>query len=272
MIKSILITALRTLRRNKLFALINVLGLSVGISAALIIYLMVQYDFSFEQFRPAKERTYRVVTSMNFAGSPIFNSGIPYVVVDATRKEVRGIERSAVIITGGSKAAITNHDSKPTEYNHLSDITYADQHYFDLFPAQWMAGNPSSLNQLFHVALTESLAKKYFPGLTPDEIIGKIVTYDDSIPCTVTGIIKDEQRQTDLVFRQFISLRTVNRSSNAGLIDPNWGSVSSATQFFIRLEKEATAHQITQQLAILRKKYSDDVKDTTNKVAHMLQP
>ena len=68
MIRNFFITALRTLRRNKLFALINVLGLSIGISAALIIYLMVQYDFSFEQFRPDRDRTYRVVTSMSFGG------------------------------------------------------------------------------------------------------------------------------------------------------------------------------------------------------------
>ncbi len=270
--KNFFITALRTLRRNKLFALINVLGLSVGISAALIIYLMVQYEFSFEKFRPGKDRTYRIVTHMSFAGSPIDNSGVPYAIVDAVRKEVRGIEASACFITGASKAAVPGAGAKPAEYRHLSDITYADQRYFQLFPAQWVAGNPSSLDQLFHVALTESRAKKYFPKLTSAQIIGRTVTYDDSLPCTVTGIIKDEQRHTDLVFKEFISLPTFKRSSNAGLADPDWGSVSSATQFFIRLEKGASARQVGQQLVTLRKKYSEDSKDTTNKTAHLLQP
>src|SRR6187402_2990206 len=155
MIKNFFITTLRTLRHNKIFALINILGLSIGISAALIIYLMVQYDFSFEQFRPGKDRIYRVVTHMTFAGSPFDNSGVPYALVDATRKEVRGVEGSACIITGASKAAVRDENPKPTEYRHLSDIAYADHRYFQLFPAQWLAGNPSDLDQLFHVALTE---------------------------------------------------------------------------------------------------------------------
>ena len=272
MIRNFFITALRTLRRNKLFALINVLGLSIGISAALIIYLMVQYDFSFEQFRPDRDRTYRVVTSMSFAGSPIYNSGVPYAVVDAARKEIRGISASACIITGSSKASAQGVGPKPTEYRHLSNVTYADRQYFNLFPSQWLAGNPADLDQLFHVALTESRAKKYFPNLTPAQIIGRTVTYDDSIPCTVTGIVKDEPHRTDLVFQEFISLPTVKRSSNASLTDPEWGSVSSATQFFVRLEKGITARQVEQQLLTLRNKYSNDKKDTTNKVAQLLQP
>jgi ABC-type antimicrobial peptide transport system permease subunit len=273
MIKNYFKTALRTLRRNKLFALINVLGLSVGISAALIIYLIVQYDFSFEQFRKDKEKIYRVVTLMSFANSPFPNSGVPYPVMDATRKYIRGIETSTSLFVINTSTSVPTPGAAPAIYRHVDNVAYTDPQYFRVFPSyQWLAGSPASLDQIFHVVLSESRAQKYFPGLSPANIIGKTLIYDDSLTCTVTGIIKDVKDNTDLVFKEFISLPTLLRSSNRDMIRQDWGSVTSSNQFYVRLEKGTSPRQVEQQLVTLRKKYSEDNKDTINKVAHLLQP
>lgn len=272
MIKNYLITAFRTLRRNKLFAMINVLGLSVGISAALIIYLIVQYDFSFEQFRKDKDSIYRVVTSMSFSGSPIHNGGVPYPVIAAARKEVRGIDASASFFTSSAKASIPRQNAAPQDFKSRPQLAYVDEHYFNLFPSRWIAGSPAGLNEPFRVALSESTAGIYFPNVKPAQVIGRTVIYDDSLTCTVTGIIKDIKGNTDLAFTEFISLATFKHSSNGGLMDNDWASVSSATQLFVRLDKNTRPQQIEQQLAVLRKKYSSDAKDTTNKTSQLLQP
>src|SRR5258708_4440001 len=126
MIKNYIKTAIRTLRRNKLFSLINILGLSVGLSAALIIYLIVQYDFSFDQFRKDKDSIYRVVTLMSFSNSPYPNSGVPYPVIEATRKEVRGVEASASFFTASAKASISGQGTAPLEFRHVADLLYTD--------------------------------------------------------------------------------------------------------------------------------------------------
>ncbi|MDO6431821.1 ABC transporter permease [Flavitalea sp. BT771] len=273
MIINYLITAFRTLRRNKVSSLINVLGLSIGISAALIIYLIVQYDFSFEQFRKDKDNTYRVVTMMSFSNSTFPNSGVPYPIIDAARKEVHGIEASANIFAIGAKAAVPKLGAAPVIVKHVYDLAYADSHYFDVFPDyQWLAGSPSSLDQLYHVVLSQDRANIYFPGLSPSQAIGKTIIYDDSLVCTVTGIVKDVKENTDLVFKVFISLPTLKRSANSGMTDPDWGSVTSSNQFYVRLEKGTSPLQVEQQLATLRKIHSDDAKDTANKAAHKLQP
>jgi len=272
MIKNYIKTALRTLRRNKLFSVINVLGLSIGLSAALIIYLIVQYDFSFEQSRKDKDRIYRVVTMMSFSNSSYPNSGTPYPVVEATRKEVRGIDGSANFFTISGEASISRQGAAPVKFKHLSNLIYTDEHYFQLFPAQWLAGGPGPLNELFHVTLTESRAQTYFPGLSPAQAMGRTVIYDDSIPCTVTGIIKDEKGMTDLAFQEFISLPTIKHSSSSDEAGSDWGSLNSNTQFFVRLEKGVQPGQVEQQLATLRKKYSNDGKDTINKMIQHLQP
>ena len=271
MIKNYLKTAFRTLRRNKLFSVINVLGLSIGLSAALIIYLIAQYDFSFEQNRKDKDRIYRVVTTMSFSGSTYPNSGTPYPLIEAARREVRGIDGSANFFTVSGRSSIPRQGAAPAEFKHLTSLIYADEHYFQLFPAQWLAGGPASLNELFHVALTESRAQTYFPGLSPEQAIGRTVIYDDSIPCTVTGIVKDDKSRTDLAFQEIISLPTIKRSSNSVQAGSDWSSVGSDTQFFIRLEKGVQPGQIEQQLATLRKKYSNDAKDSIDKIVQSLQ-
>src|SRR5882757_2632235 len=204
MLKNYLKTALRTLRRNKLFSLINILGLSIRISAAIVIYLIVQYDFSFEQFQKDKDSTYRVVTNMSFASSAFPNSGVPYPVIDAARKEVRGIEQSASFFNlSMAKVIVPRQEAAPFIVKHQSDLIYTDDHYFRLFTFyQWLAGTPASLAEPFRVTLSESRALTYFPGLKPSEIIGRTVIYDDSIRCTVTGIVKDIKDNTDLIFKE----------------------------------------------------------------------
>ena len=97
MLKNYFITAFRNFRHHKVFTLINILGLSVGISAALVIYLIVKYDFSFERFEPDGDRIYRVVTDMRFSGETFHNSGVTNPLPDAAGKELTGLEGSAAI-------------------------------------------------------------------------------------------------------------------------------------------------------------------------------
>ncbi|MDB5134930.1 MAG: yknZ 5, partial [Mucilaginibacter sp.] len=76
MIKNYLKTAFRSFSRHKLFTFINVIGLSIGISAALVIYLIVHYDFTFDKFHKDSDRIYRVVTNFTFEGQPAYNGGV----------------------------------------------------------------------------------------------------------------------------------------------------------------------------------------------------
>src|ERR1700690_247119 len=92
MLKTYLLVAYRNFIRNKIFSLINVLGLSIGISASLVIFLIVHYDFSFDKFEHDRDRIYRVVTDVQVPGNVYHNPGVPTPMPDAVRKEVSGIE------------------------------------------------------------------------------------------------------------------------------------------------------------------------------------
>src|SRR5450631_4016041 len=116
MLKTNFIIAYRNFIRNKVFSLINVLGLAIGISSSLVIFLIVHYDFNFDKFENNRPQLYRVVTEMNFFGSPIYNPGVPSPLADAVKKEVSGVDEVIGFhqYNGDPKVAIAKkNDEKP---------------------------------------------------------------------------------------------------------------------------------------------------------------
>jgi hypothetical protein len=78
MIKNYFRIAFRTLWKNKVFSVINILGLSIGISASLVIYLLADYHFSFDRFEKDRDRIYRVTSNFSFSGEEYKNSGVTF--------------------------------------------------------------------------------------------------------------------------------------------------------------------------------------------------
>ncbi|MDQ6763179.1 MAG: ABC transporter permease, partial [Bacteroidota bacterium] len=92
MLKNYFKTALRNFWHNKIFSLINVLGLAIGISASLVIYLLVNYHFTFDKFEKDNDRIYRVVSNFTFSGETYRNSGVTSPMAPAMKKEMTGLD------------------------------------------------------------------------------------------------------------------------------------------------------------------------------------
>src|ERR1700733_11708793 len=95
MIKNYFKVALRGFKRHKLFTLINIIGLSIGISAALVIYLIVHFDFTFDKFHKDGDRIYRVVSNFSFQGNRGYNGGVCGPLAAAIKSQVPGVEITA---------------------------------------------------------------------------------------------------------------------------------------------------------------------------------
>jgi len=259
--------AFRNFIRNKVTGLINITGLAIGISACLVIFLLVQFDFSFDRFEKDGPRIYRVVDKLSFAGEPFLFSGIPSPVGEAARAEITGLEEVAPFqqFHGDPNVTIPGvAGTKPTTFKKQPDIIYADAHYFNLVPYEWIAGNPQTAfahpNQ---VVLTEQRAKTYFPHEDPATVIGRRVTYEDSIVTTISGVVKMPQQHTDFIFKEFVSLMTLQQPSLKEQYGMNtWTSVNSASQLYIKLAKNTSQATITARLEALRKKNSTNPAST----------
>ena len=276
MLKNYFTIAIRNFWKQKVFSLINVSGLAIGISAALVIYLLVQFEFSFEKFRKDNDRIYRVVTDMTFPGESVFkNSGVPMPMPKALRADLTGIETATHFVTSyDTKVSMPVAGSQsPAEFKNQTNIIFADEFYFSLFERDWLAGSKqTALKDPYQVVLTEERAKTYFGNLPANDIIGKQITYDDSIKTTVSGIVKDETvKATDFRFKEFISLATVMLTGLKDHFGGDWGSINSASQCFVKLKEGTRPEQLNAQFPILREKYRDKKEQEKDDTKHRLQ-
>jgi putative ABC transport system permease protein len=278
MVKNYLTIALRNFLKHKSFTAINVSGLAIGISAALVIYLIVAFEFGFEKFRADHERIYRVVSDMTFPGeSTMKNSGVPVPLPAALKTELTGIETATHFIMPWEtnvKVPVVESGSS-VEFKNQQEIIYADENYFSIFQYDWLAGTPANaLKDPFQVVLTEQRAKLYFGNVQPQSIIGKSMLYDDSVKVTVAGVVKEPANQaTDIRFKEFVSLATMmstGQYKNFG--GDAWNNINSASQLFVKLKPNTSAAQITKQLAGLRLKYTKPEDRENDATVHFLQP
>jgi len=255
MLKHYFKTALGNFKKNKITTLINMLGLSIGISAALIIFMVVEYDYSFDKYEPNKERIYRIVTD----GDGWKNPGVPSPLHEAVQHNITGIEAVAPLFQyndWNAKVSIPQGNNKLAQvFKKQDNIVYADGNYFNIFPHEWIAGNAkTSLKNPYNIVLSESRAQQYFPNVSPDKLIGKTVVLSDTVRTTITGIVKDLKANSDFESKAFISLTTL---SNTNLKQDynwdEWGNTNSNTQLIIKLLPAVLPLQVNKQLTAIFK-------------------
>jgi len=255
MIKNYIKTALRTFRKHKLFTFINIIGLSIGISASLVIFLIVYHDFTFDKFHKDSNRIYRVVSDFSYAGDFFYNSGVTGRLPNGIRDEVTGVEISAPLYSETYNVMIPA-GKEQKKFKEVENLAFADQRYFKIFSYHWLAGTDKVLNQPNQVVLASKQAKKYFPGLSYDQIIGKQVVYDDSVRTTVAGIVEEFKENTDLTFTDFISHPTIQAIKNLKRYHDDWTSTNGNSLCFIKLAPGTTVGNIEKQLSVLKTKYA----------------
>ena len=242
MIKNYFKAAVRNLSSNKLYSAINIFGLAVGISSSLVIFLIVQYDFSFDKFEKGADRIYRVVSH------DAHDARVPFPMVGALRDEVTGLNVVAPLMVWDYDVKLSVNKSQnvmPLDFKNEPNIIFTDNEYFKLINYKWLAGSTqSSLSAPNQTVITEENAKRFFPNLSLNEIIGKEITFNDTVLTTVTGIVENLKAHTDFNFQTFVSIAT--RKSLHPHQSPNWKIGSS--QLFLKLEKYTRPKDINNQI------------------------
>ena len=258
--------AWRTLSKNKLYTVINILGLALGICSCLAIFLITHFELSYDKFHPDKDRIYRIVgNQLDPTGQTNKVGFVTDPMAMTIRAELSGTEAVAGFYTYYANVGIPDGGKIRRQFEHKdfslpSDIVIADPQYFEIFKYRWLAGNPAlALNQPFQVVLSENQARRYFGPGSPDQFVGRQVVYNDSLRMTVTGIIKDWTGNTDLGFKDFLSTATIPHSFLKNNIDlTSWGMWNDGTQAFVKLPKGVSPAQLERQFPAFEKKYLVD--------------
>jgi len=268
MFKNYIITAWRNIRKNRMVSFINILGLSVGVTAAIVIYGFIRYNFSFDSFEPGKDRIYRVVTAGEGSGNP----GVPVPALAALQKQATGLECTAGIFEYYDANATVRIGGTELTYKNQGSMVLADSNYFRIVPHQWLAGNPhTALNEPYSIVLSSSRAGFYFPGVPADQLMGREIVLSDSVRTRITGIVKDPEGNSDFVYQAFISMATL-QAGNFRLQYgwDNWDQTSSKTQVLVKLIPGESANQVDRQLATIFKNHATG--PDAAKTVHRLQP
>lgn len=267
--------ALRNISRNKLLASINVLGLTIGISACMAIFLIANFELSYDRFHEKGDRIYRIYSKFNgvYSGT---NPGLATGVAKAIQEQVSGIEASTHFITvSQNKVFVPQADGQKKMIQGKSVPVMVDPDYFDVIHFNtWMVGSPESLSAPGSVVLTEGQARMYFGDMKLQEMIGRPLTYGDSLQVSVTGILADVDERTDFQFTDFISKSTnALLSDNQKLfVEDDWNSTNSNSQLFVRLASGVLPAQIDGQMEKVKAIYKEKNKDAEWNMAPMLQP
>jgi putative ABC transport system permease protein len=257
MFKNYFKTAWRNISRNKIYTVINILGLALGICSCVVIFLITSYDFSFDKFHPDRDRIYRIVGEMqnssgqkNFLNSPINDVG-------GFQNQIPGFDAASGIYSLGADVTIPKANQPSKKFNSRIEGSYVASNvitwpqYFDIFNYKWLAGNAQVLNEPFKVVLTENRAHQYFGNISVSSMIGRSVIYDDSLQVSVAGVVKDWTGNTDFGYTDFISISTATHSFLKNHIPTeDWNSLSPhQSMAFVKLAPHVTPGQIDKRFA-----------------------
>ncbi len=188
MLRNYLLIAIRNLTRQFTFSLINIVGLGIGIACSLVIFLYAYSEWSYDRHYTSVDRIYKIGISFYNIGQ--FGLG-PEVLGEYLPKEYEGIEAFARVKRVRDLAVLAGEKS----FNDLA--YYADPTFFDIFSYQFLEGDASTaLKGNRGVVMTERMALKYFGN---SSALGKMLEIGkDKKPFTVTGIVKDDDRSSQL--------------------------------------------------------------------------
>ena len=194
MLKNYITIALRNLFRQKGFAIINILGLTIGLTISALIILYIVHELGYDRFHENADRIYRVAIKGEISGqaidvavsSPPFGPALVSdypEVVDYTR------------VNPPQNSLFAFGDERYYE----DDILFADSSFFKLFTIPLLYGDPeTALDDPRSIVLTESVARKYFGDEYP---VGKVLRYNDQADLTVTGVCEDYPDNSHFTFQ-----------------------------------------------------------------------
>ncbi|MCB9163095.1 MAG: ABC transporter permease [Flavobacteriales bacterium] len=268
MLKNLLLTSIRNLTRNKLYTLINLLGLATGIACFVLIALYVRYQRGYDRFVPNYERVYRVVgeiedegqgehsSSMVFGLGPTLYSDHPELIERYCRWfDFQDPQHTLKV--GDSLST----DKMFTE----SGLYLVDSTVFDIFNYPLLAGDPkTALTKPGSIVLSQALAKKYFGDADP---MGQLMKWDNAMDVQVTGILGEIPRDSHIQFEGLVSFYTItqfwrNIEKNNWVWNPCWT--------YVRLKEGVSQAEVNRIFPdFIQKYYPDFLK---NQIGHELQP
>lgn len=223
MLSNYLKVALRNIFKHKGYSFINIFGLAVGMASAVLIFLFVRYERSYDRFHERADRIHRVAVRAMIGDTKIRQTYTPAILTPTLLENFPEVERSVRFQSSFDGVTVRCGDKAFNEYR----VGSADADIFKIFTLPMFSGDPeTALAEPNSVVITESTAKKYFEN---GDALNKTLAIDGT-DFRVTGIITDWPDNSHFGFDMLRSLITYKQ----GLDNPNWFANNYRTYILLR--------------------------------------
>ncbi len=254
MLRNYVTVAIRNLLRQRGFAAINILGLTIGLTVAALIILYMVHEMGYDRFHENHNRIFRVAIDGEISGqvlnvavsSPPFGPALKNdypEIADFVRLDQAGTSLFAI----GEKKF------------YEDDILFADSGFFRIFTLPLLYGDPlTALEGSNKIVLSESTAQKYFGE---EHAIGQVLRFNDQLDLTVSGVCRDYPDNSHFTFNALISFKTRADMAFPGWLD-SWGNLSMWT--YIMLDQNANLDSLESKLPEFLPRYFSEEIESAN--------
>lgn len=256
MIKNYLISALRNILKYRTTSVLNILSLSIGIACCTMVFLIVSFETSFDDFHKNADRIYRVTLKKEKSSGTEYSSYNFYPLGREIKHNVSGIEE----VTSIHVDKAYNYEINNTKYDDRFAF-FVEPNYSTVFDVNWLVGSSKELNRPNSVVLSEKMAKKHFGGV--DKALGQTIIYNDKLNLEVVGVVGDPPANTDHPYSMLISYISLEEYLNQDIIQ-SWDQVETGA-VYVLLNKGIMPIDVRDQLSELKTKYFD--KESVEKIS-----
>lgn len=256
--------ALRNLLKHKVYTLINILGLSIGMASCILIFLFIQFQLNFDKGFKNEDRILRFVTDWKYNSFIDHSAGSPIPFAAAARNELPELEKIAIVCRNSGVTIVKDNQGKE-KIKTVKQVVFAESELFDIFNMQWVTAKPGKdFVAPNTVVLSESVARAFFGSA--EKAMGKSFTFWNSFHLKVVGVFKDMPVTSSTPLTIVISYKTSYLRDNK-----DWDAVSSDNQCFAMLKKGETLAGLQTSLDQFNRKYFKEKNISGNQVS-VIQP
>ena len=283
MFKNYFKTAFRSLIRNRNYTIINIAGLAFGIAVCMMIFIIIQYQTSFDNFHTNKDRVYRVLTESHHAdaGNITYAKNIPFPMPAGLKTAFPQLEQVApVYASHNDELQVLDDNGTPVKnFKEQSGVFYTSPSFFNIFNFPLLAGSYESLKDPNNVLLTKEIAQTYFGDWKT--AMGKTIKIKGyysmgaglfQFPATalkVSGVLETIPANTDFQLKLVVAYGTdFTGDAQYGFQQPQWNQSAPDFGCYVLLPPNISVDNFNQQLSA----YAQKAQSADNKDSYVIQP
>lgn len=266
MLRNFLKIAYRNLLKNRTYAFINTAGLALSMACGILIFILVRYHLSFDNFHPDKDRIYRLVTEQH-RDNITYSASVPPPFAKVFRNNYTFAEAVANVVTIDNELITIREGSAVKAFKEIPGVSFTEPAFFDIFNFPLVEGDKNTaLTEPNTALITQATAAKYFGKTDP---VNQTIYFENAIPLRVTGVLRDLPNNTFLQTQVFISYPTLKVFREWFVKDDSWNGISSYLQCFVRLRPNITPEQVEKVFPDIASQYRPN---SQNRHRYLLQP